>query len=357
MAYLFYLIPSMVILLFAWWISKEITIKEVLVQLLAQMALIGLMTFMIFHSNNLDTEVWNGVISSKERKVVSCSHSYSCRCRPVCTGSGKTGSCSTKCDTCYKHSYDVSWYAFNNIGESFTISRVNSQGTIEPPRWSSIRKGDPTSTTHSYQNYIKGNPSSLFRDQGLKSQFKGQLPTYPEKIYDYYKLNRLVSLGVSVDKDLWNNKISEINGRLGKEKQVNFVVVLTKNKPTIYANALGQHWLGGKKNDVILLIDVNDSLEINWAEVISLTYPDFKVNLRNDINIVKTLSIDVLDIAETRIKNSFKRRPMSDFEYLNAAVMPSTNQWIFGLLFSIILSLGLSYLFHKIDLDEKIRRW
>jgi hypothetical protein len=170
------------------------------------MTLIGIMTAIMMSSNTRDVEVWNGQVTGKYSEKVSCSHSYSCNCYRSCSGSGKNRSCSTICQTCYEHSYDVSWRVESNIG-TYTISRIDRRGLSKPPRWDRVKIGEPVSDTHTYTNYIKGSPDSLFHKKKLLKKYQKDLPKYQSKVYDYYRLNRLVNLGVNVDNNLFNKEI------------------------------------------------------------------------------------------------------------------------------------------------------
>jgi len=372
MIYLTFLIIPLIIGVFGWIITKKITWKEAGVQVLAQMILIGIMVAIMLSSNMSDTEVWNGNITKKKRDEVSCSHSYKCNCvtkyRTVksCSGSGKNRRCSShtesyqKCQTCYEHRYDVDWDIYNNLGERWSISRVDRQGLREPPRYTVAKIGDPTSSRHSYKNYIKGSPDSLFQTGYNDQMYQTKLPAYPLNVYDYHRLDRLVTIGnVSIgDRKAWNTRISEIASELGPTKQVNLVVVVT-DLPQDYFQTLRRHWLGGKKNDAIPVIGVDAESNINWVEVMSLSNEEFKVRLRTELLDTKKLDIKTtLDTTRNVIAKTFKRRPMKDFEYLKSSVQPTTKQWVWGMVFSLLLGIGLSVFFYYQDPfgDEGYRR-
>ena len=111
--------------------------------------------YAVGYSNKItDQEIYNGEVTGKEKTRVSCEHSYSCNCRESCSGSGSTRSCSTTCDTCYEHSYDVDWRVKTSVHE-FNIQRINRQGTQEPPRWTKVTVGQPTAFVYKFTNYIR----------------------------------------------------------------------------------------------------------------------------------------------------------------------------------------------------------
>lgn len=324
---------------------NKVTFKEFLLQMGIQACIAGVSCAVVYYSNTSDVEIHNGRVASKSREKVSCSHSYRCNCHDVCTGSGKDEHCTEHCDTCYEHSYDVDWPVVTTNGEQMEIDRVDRQGVSEPPRWTSVVVGEPTALQHSYTNYIKASPDTLFRQQGLVEQYKTQLPEYPGGVYDYYRLDRLVQVGTNVlDAPLWNRDLSELNGDLGRLKEVNAVVVLVDNKPREYFSALEQHWMGGKKNDVVLVISLSSST-IQWADVLAWTdYPLFKVKLRDDVLEVGTLLREpILKAMYKNIQTHFVRKSMKDFEYLQASITPTTGQWIGALIFGIIACIATSF--------------
>lgn len=295
-----------------------------------------------YYGNTHDVETWNGVITAKEKEKVSCSHSYSCNCHQVCSGSGKDQSCSQVCDTCYEHSYDVNWFAKTSNGERVDVARLDSQGLDQPPRWSSISMGEPTSIPHSFENFIKGAPGTLFRKTGQDKKFA--VPSYPE-VYDYYRMNRLIAdSGMLYDAANWNADLSQINARVGARKQVNAMVILTM-QPREFFYSLEEKWIGGKKNDAILVIGVDSDLKPIWTEVMAwVTDETFRVTLKNDIlSLPKIERTSVLSLFEKDMMELYQRKPMHDFAYLKASIIPTTTQWAVILLIGILMTIGMLY--------------
>ena len=329
-----------------------ITWKEFGCIVLAQLVVAGSSAGIVSCANTHDTEVWNGVVSGKEQVRVSCSHSYSCNCREVCSGSGNNRSCSTVCDTCYEHSYDYDWRVYTSNGETVEIDRIDRQGTQEPPRWTAVRMGEPTSLEHSYTNYIKASPGSLFRHQGLKEKYAKTLPDYPGNVYDYYRLDRLVTVGLSLpDAAAWNRDLTHINSILGRPKQVNIIVVLVRDQPQDWYYALEEHWIGGKKNDAILVVGVDSELRPQWTTVMAWTTNElFKVKLRDDIMTEATLDRDaVMAALANNVRETYVRKPMKDFEYLSSQITPSTVEWVITLVIGLLVAVGLIIFFEIHD--------
>lgn len=329
-----------------------ITLKEFGLVGLACLVVAGSSAGIVSCSNTHDVEVWNGVVTGKQRNTVSCSHSYQCNCRQSCTGSGKNQSCTTICDTCYEHSWDYDWDVYTSNQETVTIDRVDRQGVNEPGRFTSTRMGEPTTLTHSFTNYIKGSPGTLFRHQGLKEKYAGSIPAYPQDVYDYWHLDRLVLVGVNVnDARAWNRELSRINADLGRPKQVNMVVVLAKNKPHDWYYAVEETWIGGKKNDAILFISVDDQMKPQWAEVMAWTSNElFKVKLRDDIMDEPTIDRDaVMTALANNVRQYYVRKPMKDFEYLSSLIVPTGTQWAVTLIIALLVAGGLTFFMQTND--------
>ncbi len=341
------LIPTLVALGFFIFSKHKVTLIEFGAQLGIQTVVMGLVLLVTNCSQYQDTEVWNGVVAKKTREKVSCSHSYPCNPHP-CMCDDK-GSCSTCWDTCYEHSYDVSWYVYANFGGYTTINRIDRRGLDEPPRWTAVQIGEPYSETRSYENYIKANPDSLFNYQGLAEKYQGQLPSYPARVYDYYKLDRIVLLdGVQLEnvKGL-SEKLSKMNGELGPVKKVNMVLVVVKNRPEEYFYALQHAWIGGKKNDVITVINVDDNNNISWVEVMAWT-KDFMVQTVIKDEVVKLGSLNgdaILTTMRDAVSNHYVRKPMEEFEYLKDATRISFTGWIISMIIGLIVSVVLGIIF------------
>lgn len=358
----------LVIAALAFIFMNGITWKEFGCIIVAQLVVAGSSAGIVSCASTHDTEVWNGVVTGKEKVAVPCSHSYSCDCHEVCSGSGKNRSCHTECDTCYRHytfsrkipGNDYDWDVYTSNHETITINRIDDQGVHEPPRFTAVKMGEPTSQTHSYVNYVKGAPDTLFRHQGLKEKFAGTIPKYPQDVYDYYRLNRLVTVGVNVpDANKWNWELSRINADLGSPKQVNIIVVLVKNQPSDWYYALEEAWIGGKKNDAILVVSVDDQMKPQWVQVMAWTTSEiFKIKLRDDIMAEQQLDRDaVMTALANNVRTTYQRKPMKDFEYLSSSITPSTTEWVITLVIGLLIAGVLIYLFQVHDVFGDESSW
>ena len=330
-----------------------ISLREFLTLLAVVFLVIGLGYIMAKYSSTLDQEIWNGRVALKRQEKVSCEHSYPCNPHPC--GCDDKGNCSTCWDTCYEHSYDWDWALYTTNNERVRIQRIDRRGTREPPRFTKTKTGDPTALTHRFTNYIKANPWSILRREGLTEKFKELIPPYPIRIFDYHYLNRFLTPKDKMSADVaraWNQDLMELNADLGKKKEVNIIIVAVPTADSSYLHALEEAWIGGKKNDLVMIFGIPNYPKIDWVRVMSWTSAEeLKVALRDKIQEVGNIEkrTEIIAIAKQRIETQFVRRKMADFEYLMAGVRPPT--WALILLFILgsVVSGGLTYFFWKED--------
>ncbi|MBI4143135.1 hypothetical protein HY480_04645, partial [Candidatus Uhrbacteria bacterium] len=255
-----------------------------------------------------------------------------------------------ECDTCYRHggrktgwNGDMTWDAHSSNQEHVYHNGCNSPGTLTPARWSQITIGEPTAFEHSFTNYIKANPDSVLRRAGVAAQFTGALPAYP-RVHDHYRAQRFLAVGVAIpEADALNARLSVVNAELGSPRQVNLTVIVTNVGDQMYLEALTEHWLGGKKNDLVVVIGAPEFPTIAWAGVMSWTrVEEVKLGIRDRIMGLGTFDGGkVLDIIASEVSDKFVRRPMADFEYLKATIEPPEwAQWTLfalGLLIAAVL--------------------
>lgn len=304
------------------------------------------------YSQATDVEIWNGKVTDKKSVHVSCSHSYTCNCRTETHGSGENEYTTTECDTCYEHSYDVDWNLYTDIKSIISISRVDRQGLIEPDRFTKATIGDPVAVKTYFTNYIKAAPDTLFNLSKLKiNQFTSLIPEYPSNIYDYHYLNRVLAMGVRIpDLQEWNLKLAYALEDLGPKKQANVIILFVNTSDRKYYNILQAKWLGGKKNDIVVIIGVTKYPIIDWVEVMSWTKNElFKTELKDSIYNLKEVNLNILDLIHYHTMRSFQRRHMEEFEYLKDDIEPSF--WLLITLFIVGtgVSVFVSYKFYHED--------
>jgi hypothetical protein len=335
--------------------KEEITFAEMAINLIIMIALLALFWVASISNKISDVEILNGEVTDKIKEEVHCRHSYRCKCYTTCS-SGKNRVCSTHCSTCYRHSFDNDWVVESNIG-NYLIDSLDSQGLQEPPRWTIVRKGDPVSKEHNFDNYIKGSETSIFgRKISISDKELEEMPNYPNRVFDYYKVNRVIDLtNVLSDEELKkaNEEIAEMLKTTGFHKQANAIIILS-DKTEDFALKLIENWYGGKKNDVIIIIGLKGK-EINWARVHSWSIHNiFEVELRDAILNHKYLDMSKV-IKETQfyLDKDYVRRSFKEFEYLRWQIMPSNSSlWIFIIL-SLLCSTTLGFFMSRNEICER----
>jgi hypothetical protein len=337
---------------------------EALVQSGVAMMLVGGGFFAARYAKTADTEIWNGRIV-KSAGEQSCCHSYSCNCSTVCLPSCSTNaegdsscgvSCHEECDTCYEHSHDLYWSARTTNGETVFHDGCNPPGSAPPAAWARIVDGEPSAVEHSYINYVKGAPGKFFGRPWLIDRYKGKLPAYP-RVYNMYRADRFLmsAIGEALpDTAALNRELSRINGNLGRAKQVNIIMVVTAEDPE-FAEALSEAWLGGKKNDLIVVVGVPEFPRIGWVRVVSWTDAR-KVKDTIADRVMALGEFDgrkLLSVVEQEVAAKFKRKHMKDFRYLLKEIDPPN--WAFWLLVTlgILVSGGLQAWFWVNDPFDK----
>lgn len=317
---------------------------------------------LIAYANTLDWEIHNGYVTSKEIDRRDCDYPgwrdwpdsfctnentrrVFSHYETVCDSEGKNCRQEKRYKTQY--SYDYPWeqkfYVYSSLSDSYRIDRVDDQGAKTPPRYEIVQQGDPISKRSTYQNHLLNATHSLLNPQNtaVDPELYGKVPEYPGNIFDYYKMNRLITIGISVDTDAWNSRISYINSKVGHSKQANLIVVLTSESQEI-RNAIYKRWNGGKKNDVIVILGVVNNV-VEWSD--GITFLNNKGNEFLISNLSKLhdqpLSIDMLNFIHENISKSFDRVPMASVKYLADSYVPDASVFLWSLvalLFFLVFS-------------------
>lgn len=319
----------------------------------------------LFHQT-ADTEVWNGVLTKKERVHGSYIRTYQCMCVQHCSGSGSSQSCHSSCQTCFEHHYTVMWDAETSIGGiqfahlDWTSRRVYDQP--DPAAYVKASIGDPVATERSFTNYVKAVPDSLFHELSIAHAAE-EIPAYP-RVHNFYQIDRVLNVESVVPLEAQQTLDSRLDlalRSLGKEKEVNVIVFLTEIDDPNYRYAVEKAWLGGKKNDVVVFIGL-DGLTITWVDVMTwarnIGNEYFHVTLRDTLLTNKTF--DAIMFSEQIIKaveEQYDRPRMRDFEYLKKEISPPT--WLIGLAFVLGLggSVGLSVLLARNAHEDFTQRY
>lgn len=312
----------------------------------------------VYYSGNYyltsDTEIINGEVLGKKRVHDTYEQSYSCNCRSVRSGNSST----MQCDTCYETHYTVEWTAETNSCGDYRIDKEDSTSRRvyrlpDPPRYLSILKGDPVACEHRFTNYVKAAPQSLFHQNDLKDKkFDALIPAYPSSVYDFYNLDRVLTQGVALpDTKQWNKAVALMLRQLGPLKQANLILLFVKTDDPAYQQYLESRWVGGKKNDIIVMFGVTDYPNISWVRVSSWTDNQlFKVQLQDSLAELKIIDRQqIIQTIYTQTIKSFKRKSMKDFKYLESDIEPPTAFLVAAIVVSILAVFGFAFVFKRME--------
>ena len=353
MEYLIFGVNLLWPLVMQFFFHKTITTGEMFITV-GLVLVLGLSSWMIGnHLDKLDVQIISGEVTGKKTVKVSCSHTYDCYCYDSCSGSGSSRSCTRVCQTCYEHSHHFHWDVYTSIGE-FEIDRIDRQGEDEPPRWTQVKMNDPVARRVSFVNYIKVAPDSLFNN--LKNvdalPYVAQIPEYPVGIYDYYRIDRAIQVGINIpDLKAYSVEIENSLRTLGAAKQVNYVMVFVPGNYTqAFAETLKVKWLGGKKNDVIVVAAFDKyPASPKWVQVVSWTDNNlYKVVLRDRLAAHPVWTPrSVVQIMNEETKAGFKRKSWEDFKDLENEYRPSAMVVWVTFVLMLLCNIGLTWFFHK----------
>lgn len=281
-----------------------------------------------FFSATSATEILSGQVTGKTRVHGSYQRPYECRCRNV----RRSNSSQTDrvCDTCYEDRYTVKWACQTTVGEIAVDSLDRSSRSVylspDPARYLAVRVGEPAAREQTYTNYVHAAGDSVVAAYGDPAAFPGLVPAYPGKVYDLYRVDRYLTPGwADPAAPAWNAAIGDLLRERGARKQVNLVVVVAKAGDRAYAGALRAAWKGGQKNDVVVVLGVTEWPAVAWADVFSWAEDEgFNIRLRDRLTAVGAVDRDrVLAAAAAEIDATYRRRPMSDYSFLDVGAPPT----------------------------------
>jgi hypothetical protein len=229
----------------------------------------------------------------------------------------------------------------------------------DPASYTNCKKGQPASREHLYTNYVQAVPESLFNDDSELNTYADKVPVYP-RVYNFYKIDRVLQVGTGYKSAATlNDQLNDALKTLGPLKQANIIVILTDIADPSYRFAVERAWLGGEKNDIIVFLGL-DKDTIIWADVMTWALNEgnelFHVTLRDELVALGTVE-DVNAVSSAvvnNVKGLYDRPNMSDYEYLKDEISPPTWVIILAIFFAIGGSLGLTFVFHRYEVDDFI---
>lgn len=364
----FLIIPVIAGLFARYYLKSTYTWAEFGISVAVTGAICALVFVLGMYNTMMDTEILNGEIVSKERVHGTYEESYQCNCRTVTHGSGDSEYTTTECQTCWRTHYTVTWSAQSTVGQIRFDHKDSTSRSVynspDPQAYVDCYVGEPASLPNIYINYIKAVPDSLFNTAVASQVYIDRVPSYPQ-VHSFYKVNRVIdNTNGALNSEFVTSLDAYLDDRLrvlGPAKQANIIVILTDLVDPSYRHAVENTWIGGKKNDVVVLLGTNGT-DIIWADVMT-----WALNSGNEMLVAelksKLLQIDHLDpkVLSNVISNSvdgFYTRPkMEDYEYLKSDIKPSTTLLLICWILNIILVIATTWFFHKNDFGGRRYRY
>lgn len=342
----FYLVPIafLVPAILKFFFNKEIKPIEWILHTVVSIIIAIAIPFALVHIAGYDTQILNGYVTEKERVYNPKEESYSCNPHTVTDSKGHS---STSYDTCYRTIPEWDYVVRSNVG-SIKIARMDIHGKRTPERFVQVVIGEPFAKESTFLNYLKLSETTVFKEMVDENNiYNDKIPEYPE-VDDYYKINRVINFENTISMNNLNNKLNEYLKENGSTYQMNVISIFVGEDVTEdFFYALRAKWIGGKKNDIVTIVQMDNNGSVGWTKVMSRADTEvFNKSLEMDLQKEKVLSDDkYLSILDENLKTRYKRLDFEkEYSFLESDFNPSWLQigcCILSLIFgSILVMLG-----------------
>ncbi len=340
--WIFYALATIPVLIGAilWAKDKRVVWWEWLIASAVGYITAGLFQIAAFAGMTSDIETWSGRIDSAVHYPTYVEQYEQVHFRTVDDGDGKSHT-----ETYYTTEYRTHpehWTAYTTIPDSHEIDRgffeevtknFGDDIATEDGHYSGFFSGDPhqyvvrcktdyiypVTTTRTWTNRIKAAPT-LFSFIKVDPKL---VYSWPEN-RDWRQSNRLIGTGLGVT----SLEFDRMNARLGSTKHVNVILIGAGAKDSSWAELQRAAWVGGKKNDLVLVVGNN------WAKVFG--WSESEICKRNLETILLEHPIDdkILPMLEAEIRANYKIKDWSKFDYITIEA-PAWSYWVFGIVLAV----------------------
>lgn len=330
--------------------------------------LVGLFKLGAEHIGTKDHETWNGwVLESRyyedwnEYIHQTCSYQ-------TCSGTGQNQYCTT-------HYYDCSYVRYHSkywtVEDSNDYTHRVSEKTYHSfvrrflplgakPTFVDMRRhyhtndGDmykvawpktpqtvePVNTSHIYENRIQASRSVFnyprISDEEAKTS---KLFAYPQiELFGYPSI--LGDCGPRTSAA--NESLRYHNAMLGKKKELRMWLLCFRGEPLQTAHQQEAYWVGGNKNEFVLVVGLVDEYDIQWAHPFSWTKrEDVKIAIRDlALSQIPFDPVRTVEKMSWELEHGFERRHFEEFSYLT--VEPPNWYLILTFVLVLLANIGLS---------------
>lgn len=192
-----------------------------------------------------------------------------------------------------------------------------------------------------YENRVKASNGTVFNYQEISNEDVIQY-----QLYEYPTINSNLQSPVFLDPpnligDADKVKFSYLSGKFGSLKNVRLLILIYVNQPIDASFYQEWYWKGSNFNDFIITIGVNDSLNVNWARVISWTDNEYlKVSTKSYIENMDKLNLNLLYTNLDSNLTEYSHRDTEYFKYIPIEI--PTWGIIMTYIFVILMNVGIA---------------
>jgi hypothetical protein len=370
------LIPVIAVFVLLFFFQHRTKWWEVGIPLLASALMIGGFKYMAESLGTKDMEIWNGW--TVQARYYEPWDEYIHQTCTMCVGYDKDGFCNSEVtyDCSYVSNHSPYWEITDSNGDEHSIDESTYQHFVRLFGHAPIFKdmgrnyhsydGDryhvnwpkteptvePVNVAYNYENRVQAS-RSVFNYVRLSDQevTDNGIFEYPEvKLFNYPSV--LGDCGPTTKEG--NERLRFHNSMLGKEKQLRMWILCTRSADPGWGQLQESHWVGGNKNEAVLVIGDG------WDHV--FTWADDKTPLIETRDFVKAKlpdldMVQVSDVMARNLEEGFVRKRFAEFSYLT--IEPPRWSVILTYVITLLINGGLSYfiIVNAWDDDQSRSRW
>ena len=190
---------------------------------------------------------------------------------------------------------------------------------------------------HQYRNKIQ-NSRSTFNFIEITKKEADTLGLYDYPKIEEYDQNPILSK-TPVD----SKPIRFLNGYYGREYQFRNYILLFNNSDVEISELQRSYWKGGNKNELVVCLGVDDSLNVKWCNAFSwCDAPTLEVRTESYFSEVDSLDLEgyCSMIIKCLENGEWERKEFADFDYIKSEV--STTQELILLILVALYNIGIS---------------
>ncbi len=364
--YLLACIPAIVGACF-WIKSKEVVWFEWLIGTALAFAVSGIVHGLTVMSMTADVEIWSGQVTGVDHEPYWHATWTEQETYYVTVGSGNNRRQVARTRTVTKtKTHHPEWNVTTNIGRfSIDESKYNhlkklwgKEESRRGRRHHGFDRGDrndyflvnknkwiePVTANRNWTNRVQAAPSAFSFPKVPEGTPVHPYPTTNNR----FRSDRLLGRANAI-KTL---KFDQMMARLGPMKQVNIIIIgFDQQSDSSIAHQQEAHWIGGKKNDLVLCYGGGDSIATaGWSYVFG--WSEEELVKRNLETILLNSKIDdsILPLIAEEVMQNYKIKDWSKFDYLS--IEPPLQAYIWLIVAMTISQSVLWFFFHRNDITK-----